>query len=125
MKYAKLELNVKKNNYNCVEVSDAEMLILGTMFADDIRDTACSYKQTLADNTLRGQCGNFIFMAKENGYVVLSDLYSEEIVPTEFKILQQSFIQLLDEWQEKVCKHKPKEVIIKHLNDQFFIETHG
>lgn len=36
---------------------------------------------------------------------------------------RQQFAQLFDEWQEKVCQHKPKEVVIKHVNDQFFIET--
>jgi hypothetical protein len=99
------------------------MLILGNMLADDVRDNALSYKQTLTDHTLRGQSGNFIFMAKENDNVVLSDLYSEEPEPTEFKIPQPIFIQLLDDWQEKVCKQMPKEVLIKHENNQFLIET--
>jgi hypothetical protein len=63
-------------------------------------------------------------MEKENGYVVLTDMYSEETVPTEFKISQQQFVQLLDDWQERVCKpYKPQEVIIKYENDQFIIET--
>lgn len=122
MKYAKLELNDAWNNYTCTEASDADMLILGNMLADDVRDNALSYKQTLADTTLRAQCGNFTFMAKENGYVAISDLYSEEATPTEFKIPLQVFIQLLDEWQEKVCKALPKEVIIKYDGHNFFIE---
>jgi hypothetical protein len=36
---------------------------------------------------------------------------------------RDQFIKLLDDWQEKVCKLKPKEVIIKHENDEFVIET--
>jgi hypothetical protein len=36
---------------------------------------------------------------------------------------RQQFAQLFDDWQEKVCKYRPKEVIIKHENDQFTIET--
>jgi hypothetical protein len=123
MKYAKLELNDAWNNYTCTEVSDAEMLILGNMLADDVRDNALSYKQTLADDTLRGQSGNFVSMVKENGSVILSDLYSEKATVAEFRIPEQVFIQLLDDWQEKVCKHKPKEVLIKHVDDRFIIET--
>jgi hypothetical protein len=123
VKYAKLELNVVWKNYTCTEASDTEMLIVGNMLADDVRDNTFSYKQTLADNTLRGQGGNFTFMAKKKGCVVLTDLYSEEAEPIEFKISQQAFIQLLDDWQEKVYKHMPKEVIIKYENNQFIIET--
>jgi hypothetical protein len=123
MKYAKLELNPAWNTYACTEVSDADMLILGNMLADDVRDNAISYKQALTDNTLRGQSGNFVSMVKENGHIMLSDLYSEETKPTEFRIQQWAFIQLLDDWQKKVCKNKPKEVIIKHVDDQFLIET--
>jgi len=33
------------------------------------------------------------------------------------------FIKLLDDWQKKVCKHKPKEVMITFENNQFNIET--
>jgi hypothetical protein len=35
----------------------------------------------------------------------------------------QQLIQLLDDWQEKVCKLKPKEVLIKFENGEFSIET--
>ncbi len=123
MKYAKLEFNAAWNTYTCTEASDADMLILGNMLADDVRGNALSYKQTLADDTLHGQSGNFVSMVKENSYVMLSDLYSEETVPTEFRIPQHAFERLLDDWEEKVYKHKPREVIIKHVNYQFVIET--
>jgi hypothetical protein len=36
---------------------------------------------------------------------------------------KQQFVQLLDDWQEKVCKPMPTEVIIKYENNQFIIET--
>lgn len=123
MKYAKLEFNAAWNTYTCTEASDADMLILGNMLADDVRNNALSYKQTLADDTLHGQSGNFVSMIKENGYVILSDLYSEEAAPTEFRIPRYLFERLLDDWQEKVCKRKPRELIIKHIDDKFTIET--
>jgi hypothetical protein len=43
--------------------------------------------------------------------------------PVKLRMTRRQFVELLDEWQEKVCKQKPKKVIIKHKNDQFFIET--
>lgn len=122
MEFAKLLLTREWNSYTCTEASNIEMIILGNLLADDVRDNTLSYKQTLADDKLRGQGGNFIFLEKENGYVLLSDLYSEEAIPTEFKISRQQFIQLLDDWEEKVCKHMPKEVIIKYDNNQFILE---
>jgi hypothetical protein len=123
MKYTKLELNIAWNTYTCTEVSDAEMLILGNLLADDVRNNVLSYKQALADATLRGQSGNFVSMIKEDGSVTLSDLYSEEAVPAKFSIPQQVFIQLLDDWQEKVCNMRPREIIIKYEGDEFNIET--
>ncbi len=123
MKYTKLELNAAWDSYTCTEVSDAELLILGNMFADDVRDNAFSYKQTLADDTLRGQSGNFVSMIKENGDVVLRDLYSEMAVPVEFKVTHHAFMQLLNDWQNKVCRPKPKEVLIKYDGSNFIIET--
>jgi hypothetical protein len=123
MKYTKLSLNSAWNNYTCTEASDVEMTILGNLLADDVRDNVLSYKQTLNDDKLRGQGGNFTFLKKSNGYVLLSDLYSEAAEPIEFKISQQAFIQLLDDWQEKVCKHMPREVLIKEEDGAFTIET--
>jgi hypothetical protein len=36
---------------------------------------------------------------------------------------KKQFVQLLDDWQEKVCKRKPKEVTITYDGNQFTIET--
>jgi hypothetical protein len=123
MAFAKLILTPAWKSYTCTEASNIEMGILGSLLSRDVECDTLSYKQTLADNSLRAQCGNFTLMAKENGYVLISDLYSEEVDPIEFKISQQAFIQLLDDWQEKVCKHTPREVLIKEEGGKFTIET--
>jgi hypothetical protein len=52
-----------------------------------------------------------------------SDDDDEYYIPGRIIVTRQQFVQLLDDWQEKVCKHKPKEVMIKYNNDQFIIET--
>ena len=36
---------------------------------------------------------------------------------------RQQFVDILNEWQEKVYIPQPKEVAIKHDNDKFWIET--
>jgi hypothetical protein len=127
MEFAKLRLRREWDLYICKEASNTEMGILGLLLSQDIEDNILPYKQTLDDNTLCARGGEFIFMEKENGYVLLSELRSEEAVPTEFKLSRQQFVQLLDDWQDKVCRFtpefKPAEVIIKYDNDTFTIET--
>jgi hypothetical protein len=128
MEFTKLELTQEWDSYICTEASNIEMGILGMLLSRDVRCNTLSYRQTLDDDRFRAQCGNFVFLEKENGYVLLSNLRSEEeAVPTEFKLSRQQFVQLLDDWQEKICKFtpefKPAEVIIKYDNDQFIIET--
>jgi hypothetical protein len=124
MEFAKLELTREWNSYTCTEVSNIKMGIVGTLLSVDIRCDTLLYKQTIADDTCRGFCGEFIFVEKENEYVLLSKLCSGKAVPTELKMTRHQFIQLLDDWQEKVCKpRKSQEVIIKYENDHFIIET--
>ncbi len=67
--------------------------------------------------------GNLTALEKDNDYILLTDLYSEEETPTELKMTQEQFVQILTNWEEKVLKLKPKEVIIKHEHNQFIMET--
>jgi hypothetical protein len=62
-------------------------------------------------------------LEKEGDYIVLGDLYSEQ--PDRgpyFSIPKQEFIKLLDAW-EKICKQKPKEVLIEWDGSKFTIKT--
>jgi hypothetical protein len=53
----------------------------------------------------------------------ISDTYSEEDIPTKAKLTHSQFLKLLTDWEEKVCKLKPKEVTIEYDNDEFIIKT--
>lgn len=53
----------------------------------------------------------------------MSDLFSDEKIPTVLKMTRKQYVQVITDWEEKVCKRKPKEVVIKHENEQFIIET--
>ena len=121
MEYAKFLLEGR--HYLCTKASNTKMGILGTLFATDVRCNTYSYKQMLINTTLRGQGGNLTSVDKDGDHILVIDLYSEEAVPTKFKILKKNFIQLLDDWREKVCKRKPKEVTITYDGNQFAIET--
>ena len=117
-------------HYQYKEASNVTMNILGNFLASDVGcDLRLQMKPTLQEWALNdslgmGFCGNITSVDKEEGFIFMNDLFADEHDPIKFKISRQQFVRLLDDWQEKVCKHKPKNVIIKYDNDRFFIETH-
>ena len=128
MNFVKLELS-SGGTYSYIDASTIAMNILGA-FLSAIGCHKSMYKEwALADKSdpqgkFGYSCGaNIIFLEEEDNDIYLSDNYSEEEIPTRLKMSQEQFVMLLDDWQEKVCKRKPREVIIKYVDDQFFIET--
>jgi hypothetical protein len=116
--------------YKCENSSSLGMSILGWFLIEDVaRDFSRhnkwpTFKDWALDDSL-GDClsSNLTRLEKEGNDIFLTDIYSDEEIPTEFKISRQQFAKLFDDWQEKVCKTNPKEVIIKYENDEFVIET--
>ena len=115
-------LDTSYGDYSSQNASNLEMCILGNFLISDVYHPS-SYIEYALNEWEEYTSSNVTALAKENGYILLTDLYSEEKVPTALKMTCKQFIQLLTEWEEKVCKKKPKEVVIKHENDQFIIET--
>jgi len=66
---------------------------------------------------------NATTLEKQNGYILLRDQYPEEETPINLKMSRDQFIKLLDDWEEKVCELKPKEVTIIYDKGEFVIET--
>jgi hypothetical protein len=62
MEFAKLRLTPEWKSYTCVEASNTEMEILGNLLSRDVECNTTSYQQTLADEALHAQCGNFTFI---------------------------------------------------------------
>lgn len=114
------------STYHPQNFSNEKMLILGFFF---IRDFGCGFQSyqnwAIEDATNTTTCSNCTILEKNKGLILLSSMYSERKNPIRLKMTSDQFIQLCDEWEEKVCKYKPKEVIIKYENDRFFIETHN
>jgi hypothetical protein len=123
MNYVKLIYD--NGSYDYKGGTSTTMQILGHFFSSDVGcHTSLFGKWALDDSLGMGVGGNITFLEKEGNYIYLTDAYSQEEIPTEVKMTRQQFIQLFNDWQEKVCKLKPKEVIIKYENNQFFIDTH-
>jgi hypothetical protein len=130
MNSVKLILDRNYGDYSSREASNIEMEILGEFLSN----IGCRHPSTYKEWALTGKTNPHakfgygigiqeIFLEEEeDGFIYISDNCSEETIPSRLKMTQQQFVQLLDDWQEKVCKYKPSEVIIKYENDQFIIE---
>jgi hypothetical protein len=132
MNSTKLLLDINYGNYSCKGASNIEMNILGNFLAIDVGCLyVTSYKEwALADKEdpnsqfIYSYSADATYLEEENNYIYLEeDISSGEETPPRLKITKKQFVQLLDDWQELVCKTKPKEVIIKHEHGHFFIET--
>jgi hypothetical protein len=138
MNFAKLSLDSSDGIYSYKGASNEEMSILGCFFTDDVgcrKQEWPSFKDwALADkddpnsgfNDTIGSNATFLEEDGNGDIHLVDDTGSnddeEYYIPGRIKLTRQQFVQLLDDWQEKVCKYKPKEVIIKYENDQFTIE---
>jgi hypothetical protein len=123
MEYAKI-FYTDLGFYSCRDTSNVEMEILGLFFTDNVGCRDSSFARWVVDDSLGFEVsGNSVCLEKEDDYILLSNLYAEEDNQVQLKMSRRQLIQLLHEWQEKVCKLKPKEVIIKCENGEFSIET--
>jgi len=108
--------------YSYDSASNIKMNILGDFLASDVSRPS-SFINWALDSESNHACANLTDLDKENDYILMSDLYSEEETPAELKMTQKQFVQILTDWEEKVLKLKPKEVTITYDNDEFLIET--
>jgi hypothetical protein len=92
-----------------------------------LSDISCritgGFRDWFYNDAYKEASGNITFLYKENDYIVLTDLYSEEENPTELKMTKDQFIKLLDEWLGVVCVKKPASVIITEVSGEFVLET--
>ena len=106
------------------DASSEKMAILAHFLISDVGYySSSSFKEYVFNDWERYTNSNATALEKKDGYVFLSDLYSQEDVPTILKMTSDQFVKLLDEWQEKVCNREPKEAFIKYENDQYVFET--
>ena len=119
-----IELSYRNHKYYSYKsASSVEMSILGQFLFSDVGDSSSSFRDWLFHEPSTDASINATSIEKENGFVLIRGLYSEEEEPTVLKVTYDQFLQLLRDWDEKVIKLQPQEVIIKHENNQFVIET--
>lgn len=127
MNYVRFLLDANRGDYFYENSSNAPLYVLGRFFFSDVRYSGSYFFREWAIESTDGDgCGgNYAVLEKENDNILISDEYPVLPIPIKLKMTTQQFVQLFDEWQEKVVKHKykPKEVIIKQEHGQFFIET--
>jgi hypothetical protein len=110
--------------YLCKNASNIEMTILGRFLTSDVGIGSSGFKKWGLTDSWGDACsGNLTALEKDNDYILLTDLYSEEETPTELKMTLEQFVQILTDWEEQVIKLKPKEVTITYDNGKFVIET--
>ena len=122
MNYVKLHYNGRSYDYH--GSNDISMDIIGQFLSSDVGCYGDVYKTWALDSTNIKANGNLIALEKNgNTEIHLTDMYNQNAKPGSFLINIDQFIQLLDDWKEKVCKDKPKAVIIKHDGIDILIET--
>ena len=132
MDIVKFFLDVNYGDYSSRGASTLEMNILGDFLSSDVGFRGETFKEwALADKT-DPNCrfgysygGNTTDLEEERGYIFFLDSISTHHIYTNLRMSRQQFIQLLNEWQDMVCKLKPKEFAVKHENGQFIFITNN
>ena len=110
--------------YRYNDASSTEMTILGHFLITDIGCSPSPFKEWAFNDNWGDACsGNITGLEKEDNYILLTDLYSDEEVPSALKLTRKQYVEVITDWEEKVCKLKPKEVTITFQNDEYVIET--
>ena len=126
MEFVTLQLDQKYGDYSYKHASNTEMCILGLFFSDIgcLKQSSPTFQEwILYDKWGMAVATNTTFLEKDGEYIFLTEQSSGEEDPTELKMSRQQLVQLIDEWQGQVYKTMPSEVIIRHKNDTFIIES--
>src|SRR5579872_2811335 len=114
-----VEFNYKNKSYYHKNATSNEMHTLGLFLSDDVYCDIVSFKEYALNDEEVYINSNAIVLEKCKGYIFMSDMYSQDTIPSILKMTREQFIKLLDDWQEKVCKIKPKMVVIRYEKGQF------
>jgi len=92
MEFVKLLLSQNYKGYSYIDSSDTKMSILGFFLTDDVGCSPSPFKEWAFNDNWGDACsGNITGLEKEDNYILLTDLYSDEEVPSTLKITRQQY----------------------------------
>ncbi len=122
MEFVKLAISPTKRYYY-KDASSVEMNILGEFLVTDVGYRYLPFEAWTQDHNSKNASGTLTALEKEENYIILSDIYPKNKKSALLKINREQFLQLLADWQEKVCLTQPQSVTINYNSYEFIIET--
>lgn len=122
MKFVELAISPTQR-YSYKAASDIEMNILGDFLASDVGYRPLPFRQWAFNKASQNANGNLTALEKDADFILLTDIFAKEESSTALKMTFEQFVQILNDWQEKVCNVQPTTIIIQHENNQFVIKT--
>jgi hypothetical protein len=122
MKFVELVISPTQR-YSYKAASDIEMNILGDFLASDVGYRPSPFRQWAFNKASQNANGNLTALEKDADFILLTDIFAKEESPTALKMTFEQFVQILNDWQEKVCNAQPGTIIIQYENNQFVIKT--
>lgn len=113
-----------KDSYKYKSADTIEIERLVFLLATDVSYYNHNFfkKWALEDSDEVTSGGNISYLYKENDFVFIGDLYSEEEDGGPFlKMSVENFVKILDQWDE-LYKTKPKEILIIQEDDVVRLE---
>jgi hypothetical protein len=104
-----------------LDLKDDALHILQFFLVNEIANDGSYFKKWALSNSIEGSGGNVTELEKEDGMIIikLEPVFSST---AECRISRDNFLKIIDEW-EKICKQKPKEVLIEWDGNNFTIKT--
>ena len=126
MEYIKMQIS--EYGYRSIAYSHDDMVTLASFFTTDVGCPAYEWESWILseDEKLDVTSSNINFFEKEGRYLYISFSYDSrpKSKRTRLKIDRQNIVQLLHVWREKVCKAKPKYVVITGDDGIFTMQTY-
>lgn len=118
-----VKLVYSHGSYDYKEATSRAMELIGIFLSSNVGCSGSSFKEFGLNAHEWHTSGNSIYLEKNNNHILLSDLYDQDKNPVKVSMSVRQYVHLLDVWEKQVCKSRPKEIIIKHENNEFSIET--
>jgi len=109
------------NNFVCKESSSYQMSILAEFLTNDVKCSNYDFYKVWANNDQYDSSGgDYSSLEKRGDNIIIMEDWAEEEDPF-IEMPKISFIHILDEWG-RICKDRPKEVLITRDGDNFIFE---